>query len=124
MSNMIRKATESQITFLRNSGESFKIILADGEVILHDPNKLIEPEIKYRRGANRNPDVKMGEPSAWGMELLKDLQPGQTIDMPHKYHPKTVHSIACNISRRLWGSGNYMTEQKPGADYVTVLRIN
>lgn len=124
MSNMIRKATESQITFLRNSGASFKIILANGEVILHDPNGVIEPQQQRKRGANRNPNVKMGEPSAWAMELLKDLQPGQTVDMPHKYHPKTVQSVACNISRKLWGSGNYMTEQKPGADYVTVLRIN
>ena len=123
MSNMIRKATESQITFLRNSGASFKIILADGEVILHDPNKIIEPK-QHKKRQKRNPDVKTGEPSAWAIEMLKDLQPGQTADMPHKYHPKTVQSIACNIARRLWGSGNYMTEQKPDADYVTVLRIN
>lgn len=124
--SMIRKATETQLTFLRNSGASFKVILADGEVVLHDPNNLIEPKQpeKKKRIPTRNPGTKHGEPSAWGMELLKDLQPGQTVEMPHKYHPKTVQSIACNVARKLWGSDNYMTEQKPGADYVTVLRIN
>lgn len=121
---MLRKATETQLTFLRNSGASFKVILADGEVVVHDPNNLIEPKQQKKRNPNRNPDAKRGEPSAWGIEMLKDLQPGQTVDLPHKYHPGTVQSIACNIARRLWGSGNYMTEQKPGADYVTVLRIN
>ena len=122
---MLRKATETQLTFLRNSGASFKVILADGEVVVHDPNNLIEPkQAERKRIPTRNPGTKHGEPSAWGMELLKDLQPGQTVEMPHKYHPKTVQSIACNVSRKLWGSGNYMTEQKPGADCVTVLRIN
>jgi len=122
---MLRKATETQLTFLRNSGASFKVILADGEVVVHDPNNLIEPkQAERKRIPTRNPGTKHGEPSAWGMELLKDLQPGQTVEMPHKYHPKTVQSIACNVSRKLWGSDNYMTEQKPGADYVTVLRIN
>lgn len=123
--SMIRKATETQLTFLRNSGASFKVILADGEVVLHDPNNIIEPQQRQKkRIPTRNPGTKHGEPSAWGMELLKDLQPGQTVEMPHKYHPKTVQSIACNVARKLWGSDNYMTEQKPGADYVTVLRIN
>jgi hypothetical protein len=123
--SIIRRATETQLTFLRNSGASFKVILADGEVVVHDPNNLIEPKQREKkRVPTRNPDVKRGEPTAWGMELLKDLQPGQTVNLPHKYHPDTVQSIACNVARRLWGSNNYVSEQKPGADYVTILRIN
>ena len=122
--SLIRKATETQLTFLRNSGASFKIILSDGEVVVHDPNGIIEPKQREKKRSTRNPDAKRGEPTAWGLELLKDLQPGQTVDLPHKYHPDTVQSVACNVARRLWGSNNYMSEQKPGNDYTTVLRIN
>ena len=83
--NMMKKATETQLTFLRNSGASFKIILADGEVVVHDPNNLIEPKARAKRGGLRNPDVKRGEPTAYVMPFMETLQPGQTATIPCKY---------------------------------------
>ena len=122
--NMVRKATETQLTFLRNSGASFKIILADGEVVLHDPNNLIEPKVKRKRGASRNPNASLGEPSAYVMPFLKDIEPGQTVTIPCKYHIETMRSVACNNARILWGSGNYMTEFDEKRENITVLRVN
>jgi hypothetical protein len=122
--NMMRKATESQITFLRNAGASFKIILADGETIVHDPNKLIEPEVKHKRNTSRNPDVKTGEPSAYVYPFITPLEPGQSVSIPCKYHPDTMRSVVCNAARRMFGSKNYMTEINPAKTEITVLRVN
>jgi hypothetical protein len=122
--NMIKKATENQLTFLRNSGASFKVILSDGEVIVHDPNNLIDPDKKRNRGPLRNPGVKMGEPTEYVMPFLKSLEPGQAATIPNKYHPETMRSVVCNHARRLFGSNNYMTEQNPERTEITILRIN
>jgi hypothetical protein len=122
--NMIKKATENQLTFLRNSGASFKVILSDGEVIVHDPNNLIDPDKKRNRGPLRNPGVKMGEPTAYVMPFLESLEPGQAATIPNKYHPETMRSVVCNHARRLFGSNNYMTEQNPERTEITILRIN
>jgi hypothetical protein len=123
--SLIKKATESQITFLRNSGASFKIILADGEVVVHDPDGLIEPKGKARkkRGELRNPNVKMGEPTDYVMPFLKALEPGQAVTIPNKYHHDTMRSVVCNHARRMWGSGSYMTEQNPERTEITILRV-
>lgn len=122
--NIIRKATESQLTFLRNSGASFKVILADGEVVLHDPNGIIEPQQQRKRGSNRNPDAKTGEPSAYVNEYITPLEPGQAATIPCKYHPDTMRSVVCNSGRRLFGSKNYMTEFNADRTEITILRVN
>ena len=124
--NMLRKATESQITFLRNSGAFFKIILADGEIVVHDPNGLIEPKakVKGKRGAPRNPGISRGEPTEYVMPFLEALEPGQAVTIPNKYHYDTMRSVVCNHARRLWGSNNYMTEQNPERTEITILRVN
>lgn len=124
--SMLKKATETQIAFLRNSGASFKIILADGEVVVHDPNNLIEPQAKkkVKRGAPRNPGVGRGEPTEYVMPFMKDLEPGQAVTIPNKYHFNTMRSVVCNHARRLWGSKNYMTEQNPERTEITILRVN
>jgi len=120
--NMIRKATETQLTFLRNSGASFKVILSDGEIIVHDPNNLIEPDKKKNRGPLRNPGVKLGEPTAYVIPFIEALEPGQSVDIPNKYHRDTMRSVACNEARRIFGSKNYMTQMQENS--VTVLRVN
>ena len=124
--NMMKKATETQLTFLRNSGAFFKIILADGEVVVHDPNGLIEPKAKpkKKRGGPRNPEVKWGEPTAYVMPFMKDLEPGQTAIMPCKYHFETMRSVVCNNARKMWGSGSYITEFDENNKNITVLRVN
>lgn len=125
--DILRKATESQLTFLRNSGASFKVVLKDGEVILHDPNGVIEPlssERKSKRGPPRNKDVALGEPSRYVAPFIKDLQPGQSADIPCKYHYETIRSVVCNNARRLFGTGNYMTEFNADRTVITILRVN
>ena len=120
--NLIKKATEAQIAFLRNSGAFFKIILADGEIIVHDPNGFIEP--KAKRGAPRNPDVNRGEPSAYALPFMKDLEPGQVATIPCKYHFETMRSVVCNNARIMWGTKNYMTEFDEKRENITILRVN
>jgi hypothetical protein len=124
--NMIKKATEAQIAFLRNSGAFFKIILADGEIIVHDPNGFIDPKAKpkKKRGELRNPEVKRGEPSAYVMPFIEALEPGQTATIPCKYHFETMRSVVCNNARIMWGSKNYMTEFDEKRENITVLRVN
>jgi hypothetical protein len=124
--SILRKATEAQIAFLRNSGAFFKIVLADGEVVVHDPNGLIEPKAKpkKKRGDLRNPEVKRGEPSAYVMPFMGALEPGQTASIPCKYHFETMRSVVCNNARKLWGSNNYMTEFDDKHENITVLRVN
>lgn len=126
--NIIRKATESQLTFLRNSGASFKVILADGEVVLHDPNGIIEPQKKTKekpaRVATRNPEASRGEPSEYVNEYITPLEPGQAATIPCKYHPDTMRSVVCNSGRRLFGSKNYMTEFNADRTEITILRVN
>jgi hypothetical protein len=124
--NIIRKATESQLTFLRNSGASFKVILADGEVVLHDPNGIIEPQKKVKtiNVKTRNPEAKRGEPSEYVNEYIAPLEPGQTATIPCKYHPDTMRSVVCNSGRRLFGSKNYMTEFNADRTEITILRVN
>jgi hypothetical protein len=123
--NMVRKATDTQLTFLRNSGASFKVILADGETIVHDPNNLLEPKKKpeKKRRNLRNPDVKHGEPSNYVIPFLKALEPGQVVTIPNKYHPDTMRSVVCNHARRMWGEGGYMSEQAEDKNSVIVLRV-
>jgi hypothetical protein len=123
---MIKKATDVQLAFLRNIGASFKIILADGEIIVHDPNNLIEPkkpEGKWKRGELRNPGVAHGEPTNYVMPFIKDLEPGQVVTIPNKYHYNTMRSVVCNQARRLWGEGGYMTEQSEDRTATTLLRV-
>jgi hypothetical protein len=124
--DMMKKATESQLTFLRNSGASFKVILANGEVIVHDPQGLIEPKKKSKHTVKefRNPGIKHGEPSAYVAPFLESLEPGQMVEIPCKYHPDTMRSVACNYSRVHYGSGNYMTEFNDDKSKIHVLRIN
>jgi hypothetical protein len=124
--NILRKATDAQLIFLRNSGASFKVILADGEVVVHDPNGLIEPKAKpkKKRGEFRNPDVKRGEPTAYALPFMKDLEPGQAATIPCKYHFETMRSVVCNNARIMWGSENYMTEFDEKRENITVLRVN
>ena len=124
--NMIKKATDMQLAFLRNIGASFKIILADGETIVHDPNNLLEPkkpEGKGKRGEPRNPGIAHGEPTNYVMPFLKDLEPGQVVTIPNKYHYNTMRSVVCNQARRLWGEGGYMTEQSEDRTATTLLRV-
>jgi hypothetical protein len=124
--NIIRKATDTQLTFLRNSGASFKVILADGETIVYDPNNLLEPEKpggKWKRGGSRNPGVKRGEPTGYVMPFIKDLEPGQMVTIPNKYHYGTMRSVVCNLARNLWGDGGYMTEQTEDKTATTLLRV-
>jgi hypothetical protein len=112
--SLIKKATEAQLAFLRNSGASFRVILADGEVVVHDPNNLLEPkkpEKLFKRGPKKNPDAERGEPTKYVMPFIKDLEPGQMVCIPNKYHPETMRSVICNHARRLWGDGSYMTEK-------------
>ena len=124
--SMLKKATETQIAFLRNSGASFKIILADGEVVVHDPNNLIEPQAKkkVKRGAPRNPGVGRGEPTEYVMPFMKDLEPGQVATIPCKYHFETMRSVVCNNARIMWGTKNYMTEFDEKRENITILRVN
>jgi hypothetical protein len=124
--NILRKATDAQLIFLRNSGASFKVVLADGEVVVHDPNNLIEPKakVKGKRSPPRNPGVSRGEPSAYVMPFLKVLEPGQTATIPCKYHIETMRSVVCNHARILWGSKNYMTEFDETRENIVVLRVN
>jgi hypothetical protein len=124
--SLIKKATDVQLAFLRNIGASFKIILADGEIIVHDPNNLIDPKKpdgKGKRGEPRNPGVKHGEPTEYVMPLIKDLEPGQMVTIPNKYHYGTMRSVVCNQARRLWGEGGYMTEQTEDRTATTLLRV-
>lgn len=124
--NMVKKATETQLTFLRNSGASFKVILADGETIVHDPNNLIEPKKpggKWKRGESRNPGAKHGEPTGYVMQFAKDLEPGQLVTIPNKYHVDTMRSVVGNLARKLWGEGGYMTEQTEDRTATTLLRV-
>ena len=122
--NLVRKATESQLAFLRNSGASFKIILNDGEIVVHDPNGLIEPKKVIKRGGSRNPGVKFGEPSEYAMPFIENLEPGQSATIPCKYHYDTMRSVVCNNARKLWGSGNYLTEFDEKRENITLLRVN
>ena len=122
--NLVRKATESQLAFLRNSGASFKIILSNGEIVVHDPNGLIEPKKVTKRGGSRNPGVKFGEPSEYAMPFIENLEPGQAATIPCKYHYDTMRSVVCNNARKLWGSGNYLTEFDEKRENITVLRVN
>lgn len=125
MSNLVRKATETQIAFLRNSGASFKIILSDGEIVVHDPNGLIEPQKNSRmRGPSRNLNAKFGEPTAYAMPYMENLEPGQTATIPCKYHYETMRSVVCNNARKLWGSKNYLTEFDENRENIIVLRVN
>lgn len=124
--NMIKKATDTQLTFLRNIGASFKVILADGEIIVHDPNNLLEPkkpEGKGKRRELRNPGIKHGEPTDYVMPFIKDLEPGQLVSIPNKYHVDTMRSVVCNHARRLWGEGSYMSEQSEDKTFTTLLRV-
>ena len=122
--NMIKKATDVQLAFLRNIGASFKIILAGGETIVHDPNNLLEPKkSEGTRRELRNPGVKHGEPTEYVMPFIKDLEPGQVVTIPNKYHYNTMRSVVCNQARRLWGEGGYMTEQSEDRTSVTLLRV-
>jgi hypothetical protein len=123
--SLIKKATDVHLTFLRNSGASFKVILADGEVIVHDPNNSLEPkktEHKFKR-YSRNPGVKHGEPSSYVMPFLKDLEPGQMVNIPAKYHIDTMRSVACNNARMLWGEGSYMATVGEDKSIITLLRV-
>ena len=124
--SLIKKATDVHLTFLRNSGASFKVILADGELIVHDPNNLIEPkkpEGKWKRGESRNPGVKHGEPTEYVMPFIKDLEPGQLVSIPAKYHIDTMRSVVCNHARRLWGEGSYMASVGEDKSIITLLRV-
>jgi hypothetical protein len=122
--NMIKKATDVQLAFLRNIGASFKIILADGEIIVHDPNNLIEPKkSEGKRRELRNPGTKHGEPTEYVMPFIKDLEPGQMVTIPNKYHYGTMRSVVCNQARRLWGEGGYMSEQTEDRTATTLLRV-
>jgi hypothetical protein len=124
--SLIKKATDVHLTFLRNSGASFKVILADGEVIVHDPNNLIDPkkpEGKFKRGESRNPGVKHGEPTKYVMPLIKDLEPGQLVSIPNKYHIDTMRSVVCNHARRLWGEGSYMASISDDKLTISLLRV-
>jgi hypothetical protein len=122
--NMIKKATDVQLAFLRNIGASFKIILAGGETIVHDPNNLLEPKKpEGKRGEPRNPGVKHGEPTEYVMPFIKDLEPGQMVTIPNKYHYGTMRSVVCNQARRLWGEGGYMSEQTEDRTATTLLRV-
>lgn len=124
--DMIKKATDVHITFLRNIGASFKVIFSDGEVVVHDPNNLIDlhnSEVKFKRGDLRNPGVKHGEPTEYVMSFLKDVEPGQMISIPNKYHPETMRSVVCNYARRLWGEKSYMTSITKDKLSTTLLRV-
>jgi hypothetical protein len=123
--SLIKKATDVQLTFLRNSGASFKVILADGEMIVHDPNNLIEPKKAagtFKRQF-RNLGVKRGEPSNYVMPFIKDLEPGQLVSIPAKYHIETMRSVASNCARRLWGEGSYMASVGEDKSTITLLRV-
>jgi hypothetical protein len=123
--SIVRKATEAQIAFLRNSGASFKIILSDGEIVVHDPNGLIDPQKKpIKRGPSRNPEVQRGEPTSYVTPYMENLEPGQTATIPCKYHFETMRSVVCNNARFLWGSKNYMTEFDEKRKNIIVLRVN
>lgn len=121
--DILRKATEAQLTFLRNSGASFIVILKSGEEVTHDPNGIFTPkDNKKKRGPLRNPDVRIGEPTKYVTQFIETLEPGQMVEIPNKYNPRTMTSVCCNQARRIFGSGNYMTESHP--NHTTVLRVN
>jgi hypothetical protein len=123
--SIVKKAIESQIAFLRNVGASFKIVLSSGEVIVHDPNNVIIPkDVVVNRKPKRNPDARHGEPTDYVLPFLQNMEPGQAVTIPCKYHYDTMRSVVCNNARRLWGSGNYLTEFDEKRENLTILRVN
>jgi hypothetical protein len=120
--DIMEKALNSQITFLKNVNASFKIKLPNGQFFEHDPNNFFAPEKKLKRH-RRNPGIKLGEVTDFVNPLLAPLEPGQYVDIPHKFHVETLRCVVGAYATRTWGKGSYLTQNKPGTDYMTVVRI-
>ena len=119
--DIMQKAINSQITFLKNINASFKIQLPDGQVFVHDPNHIWDkPEGKRFK---RNPDVKRGEAKDFVMPFIAAIEPGQSVNIPLKFHVETVRCLVGDYARKVWGKSSHLTQTKPDTGYMTVIRI-
>jgi len=120
--DIMQKAINSQITFLKNINASFKIQLPDGRVFVHDPNNFFDPEKNLKRH-RKNPGVKLGDIKDFVDPFVAPLEPGQSTDIPLIFNFETIRGLVGYYARKNWGRKSYLTHVKPDGDYITVVRI-
>lgn len=120
--DIMQKAINSQITFLKNINASFKIQLPDGQVFFHDPNHFFHKPKQLKR-QKRNPEARIGEVTAFVTPLIETLEPGQSVDVPRKFHIETLRCVIGAYAKKTWGAESYLTQNNPNSDSLTVMRL-
>lgn len=117
MKEVQRIALEKSITWLKAAGCTFAIIDADG-------NKHGELDITEKK-KRRPTEHPYGELSSYVGPFLKDIKPGEVVEVPlGKYTRKVAQSSCSAWMCRHFGNGSHTTSYNPKTKHVEILRIS
>ena len=114
---------ERSLAALRATGAKFIIVMPDGTTHSQGDLKLVDPENEKSR-RKRNFQHPHGAISAYYLPLIKDMQPGQIVEVPYdKFSPEILVSGISSRAGIMWGRNSTVTARNPTKQVVEVLRV-
>lgn len=101
---------------------AYKVMLPNGEIVTHDPNKVFE---KRKHNPDPNRPYKYGDLCARYKPIIENMVAGDVSSVPYDDdHPANniMSSMTAWMSSN-WGNGSYTTVTNKQAKTIEVLRL-
>ena len=111
---------ERSLAALKATGAKYIIVMPDGTTHSQGDLKLAGPERRKRR----NSEHPHGAISAYYLPLIKDMLPGQMVEVPYdKFRPEILVSGISSRAVGMWGRHSTITANNPAKKIIEVLRV-
>lgn len=111
---------ERSLAALKATGAKYIVVMPDGTTHTQGDLKLAGPE-RRKRKKSEHPH---GTISAYYLPLIKDMQPGQIVEIAYdKFGPEVLVSGISSRAVEMWGKNSAVTARNPEKKVVEVLRV-
>lgn len=114
---------ERSLAALKATGAKYIVVMPDGTTHTQGDLKLAGPE-KEKRRRKRGIEHPIGAISAYYLPLIKDMQPGQIVEVPYdRFRPEVLVSGISSRAVEMWGKSSAVTARNPEKKVIEVLRV-
>jgi len=109
-------AFERVLKMLDNIGVQYAVIDFDGNK--HGILEVAVPKVPRTKGGE-----PYGEITQYIRDHIKEMKPGDVVEVPVKYGRERTHSALCALAFRLFDKGNTVTSYNEKKDLLQILRV-
>ena len=109
-------AFERTLKMLDNIGVKYAVIDFDGNK--HGTLEVAAPKATRTKGNEPH-----GEITQYIRDHIKEMKPGDVVEVPMKYGRERTHSALCSLAFRLFGKKNSVTSYNEKLEVLQILRV-